>query len=136
MIDDPTKKKFLKELAKTGNIYVASMKVNISRSSHYRWKLEDKEYRQLANKAEKFGRANNCDIAEHALMLNVRDKKMDAIKYVLAHNSSRYKPKRINNVTIEHISGTKTPPEPKITFEDILYEAAEKTKRMREEGSL
>lgn len=101
MIDEVTKRKFIKELAKSGNVYIAAMKTGIDRSTHYRWKKADKEYRKIASQAEKHGRANNCDIAEHALMLNVKDKKMDAIKYVLGFNSRRYKPKK-RHVIIEH----------------------------------
>lgn len=67
MIDEPTKRKFLKELEKSGNVYLASLKVGIHRDSHYRWKKEDKEYRKLSILlAEKIGRENNCDVAEHA----------------------------------------------------------------------
>ncbi len=101
MIDEDTKRKFIKELAKNGNVYVAAMKTGIDRSSHYRWKKEDKDYRKVASQAEKHGRANNCDIAEHALMIKVKEKDINSIKYLLGHNSPRYKPKK-RHVIIEH----------------------------------
>lgn len=93
MIDLETKKKLLKEIAKSGNVSLSCMKVNVDRSTFYEWKKTDKEFRKEAGEALKLGRENNCDIAEHALMLNVKDKKMDAIKYVLSHQSKTYKPK-------------------------------------------
>jgi hypothetical protein len=132
MIDDDTKQKFIKELAKSGNVYVASLKAGINRDSHYRWKREDKEYRRIATLAERLGRENNCDVAEHALMVNVKEKKMDAIKYVLSHNSKRYKPKRTSNVVIEHRTGTKILPISEKTFEDLLHDQALLNKKRRE----
>ena len=118
MIDEDTKHKFLKELAKSGNVYIASMKIGIHRDSHYRWKKEDKEYAKQATLAEKRGRENNCDVAEHALMINVKEKKMDAIKYVLSHNSPKYRIKRDSKVILEH--RTNKVDKAQITFEDIL----------------
>jgi hypothetical protein len=92
MIDLETKEKLLKEIEKSGNVYLSCMKTGIDKATFYRWK-DDKEFRKKANEAVKRGRENNCEIAEHALMMNVKDKKMDAIKYVLSHQSKIYKPK-------------------------------------------
>lgn len=101
MIDGETKQKLLQEIEKVGNVYSSCLKIGINKATYYRWKKEDKEFSKLAIKAEKTGRENMCDIAEHALMQNVKERKMDAIKYALAHNSTRYKPK-IRKVIIEH----------------------------------
>lgn len=101
MIDPKTKQKLIRELEKSGNVYLACLKLGVDRSTYYRWRNESKKFKSLSDKAMRTGRENNCDIAEHALMLNVKDKKMDAIKYVLSHNSTRYKPK-IRKVIIEH----------------------------------
>ncbi len=101
MIDGETKQKLLQEIEKVGNVYSSCLKIGVNKATYYRWKKEDKEFAKLAIKAEKTGRENMCDIAEHALMQNVKEKKMDAIKYVLGHNSTRYKPK-IRKVIIEH----------------------------------
>lgn len=92
MIDLETKEKLLKEIEKSGNVYLSCMKIGIDKATFYRWK-DDKEFRRKANEAVKRGRENNCEIAEHALMMNVKEKKMDAIKYVLSHQSKIYKPK-------------------------------------------
>lgn len=101
MIDGETKQKLLQEIEKVGNVYSSCLKIGVNKATYYRWKKEDKEFSKLASRAEKTGRENMCDIAEHALMQNVKERKMDAIKYALAHNSTRYKPK-IRKVIIEH----------------------------------
>ena len=98
MIDDKTKRKLLRELEKSGNIYFSCARIGVERSAFYRWHSSDEEFKKLADLAVNRGRENNCDIAEQALLLNVKEKRMDAIKYVLGHNSPRYK----ENVIIWH----------------------------------
>lgn len=93
MIDGKTRNKLLEELEKSGNVYLSCLKIGINKATYYRWRENDKTFRKQADKAIRNGRGNMCDVAEHALMMNVKDKKMDAIKYVLSHNSPRYKPK-------------------------------------------
>ena len=40
MIDDRTKQALLAELAKSGNVYFACAKTNVSRAAYYRWRNE------------------------------------------------------------------------------------------------
>lgn len=120
MIGQEIKNKFLIELEKSGNIHYSCAKVNISRNTYYRWRSNDIQFRKQANKALCLGKENMCDIAEQALMLCIKDKKLEAIKYALSHNSPRYRANiKPSRVIIEHISGKKeeTPP---ITIEDII----------------
>jgi hypothetical protein len=102
MIDDKTKIKLLKELEKTGNIYVACLKVGIGRTTYYRWLADDTGFKTRANKALKYGRANMTDISEHSLVMLIKDKDFPAIKYWLSHNSKIYKPKTTSKVILEH----------------------------------
>lgn len=120
MISDETKEKLLSELEKTGNIYVSCSKVGINRSTYHRWKKEDQRFRKRAERAERDGRANLCDIAEHALLIKVKEKDMTAIKYALGHNSPRYKPKRADRFTIVHETGGKAAKVPPFTIEDVI----------------
>lgn len=94
MIDDSTKTRFLKELEKSGNVFLSCLKMNIHRSTYYRWKKEDKNFRKKATEAEGHGRENNVDIGEHSLMKKVREGDLGAIKYLLSYNSPRYRPKK------------------------------------------
>ncbi len=124
MVDDKTKQKLLKELEKSGNVWSSCLKLNVHRSTYYRWKETDKEFRRLANTAERHGRENMCDIAKHALMLNVKDKKMEAIKYVLSHLDPPFKRKQTSNVVILHKKDI-IPPVPQKTLEDLFDELAD-----------
>jgi hypothetical protein len=102
MIDDETKTKLLDELEKTGIVYSACTKVGVAPKTFYRWKQDDPAFRKLANAAVAIGRKNIVDYAEHSLLSLVKDKDLNAVKYVLAHNSARYKPK-YTKVILEHV---------------------------------
>jgi hypothetical protein len=102
MIDDKTKYKLLKELEKSGNVFLSCLRVGVDRSTYYRWFDADKEFRKLAGQAVRRGRENNCDIAKHALMIKVKEKDMGAIKYVLSNNDPAYRRKQTSNVVIVH----------------------------------
>lgn len=130
MIDEPVKQKLLNELEKSGNVYLACLKLNIGRATYYRWKKDDADFRKRAMHAQRQGRENMVDIAEHALMLNVKDKKMDAIKYVLSNNSKIYKPKRTSKVILEHHTDAKKGEKPQVTYEDIIL----KEEQLAQEG--
>ena len=124
MIDDELKNKLVGEIAKSGNVYFSCNRVGIGKSSYYRWKKEDPEFNRSAELAVREGIENNCDVAEHALMLKIKDKDINAIKYQLSHNSPRYMPKHNKTVRIEHVVkrqeviATKN----KDVFDDILEE--------------
>ncbi len=119
MIDHESKQKLLQELEKTGIVFSACLKSGIDKSTYYRWLEKDKGFSKQAKRAVRLGRTNIIDIAEHALLLNVKDKKMDAIKYVLSHNSPRYRQKTDSKVTIQHFS-KKEGVEKRYTFTDLM----------------
>ena len=102
MIDKEIKEKLIKELEKSGNVFFSCMKFNIHRSTYYRWKKDDRNFKSKANDAVRLGIENNCDVAEWALMANIKEKEMGAIKYYLGHNSQRYKPNKSSTVVFKH----------------------------------
>lgn len=120
MIDDETKNKLIKELEKSGNVYLSCLRVGIDHSTYYRWIRNDKNFRNRANQAIRLGRENNCDIAIHALMLKVKDGDLGSIKYYLGHNSPIYKQKQISNVVILHRKEDPNAGVPIKTIEDLF----------------
>jgi len=145
MVDDETKTKLIEELEKNGNVSIACMKTGVHRSSFYRWKEEDKEFAEKAILAERYGRENNCDIAEHSLMINVKEKKMEAIKYLLSHNHPMYMLQKAdrNETIIRHQKGLTEAEEKEIVKkynEEDLVKQVEYTdmmeKKFQETGEL
>lgn len=119
MIDDKTKKLLLKEVEKNGNVSLSCAKIGVDKSTFYRWH-ENKSFKKKAEHAIKRGRETNCDFAESSLMVLVKQRKLEAIKYLLGHNDPRYK----RNTTDYKFSYEKiTPPIPiQRTLEDLLDE--------------
>lgn len=101
MIDNVTKKQFLRELEKTGNVYFSCQKTGISRATVYRWKDNDRDFRARLRKSLRCGRDNMNDIAEHVLGLKIKEKDTNAIKYWLSHNHPNYRLKR-HKIVMEH----------------------------------
>jgi len=93
MIEEEVKKKLIEELRKEGNVFIACAKVGIDRTTPYRWEKEDKRFKKLFREAIRLGRESTCEIAEHSLMIAIKNGNLGAIKYLLSHNSGRYKRK-------------------------------------------
>ena len=102
MIRNKTKRKLLNEIQKFGNVYLSCLKIGISRATYYRWKQEDEKFKKEAEEAERVGRENICDVAEHSLLQNIKNKDQRAIEFTLTHNSEKYKRNQTTNVVIVH----------------------------------
>lgn len=120
MIEEKTKQKLLKELEKIGNILMSCLKYGIDRSTFYRWKESDPEFKEKAEAAIQHGRENICDIAEHGLVRKLKEADMNAIKYTLSHNSKHYQQKRTSKVILEHRKNVLNTEEEPITVETIF----------------
>ena len=90
MLSNKTKNDLLTELEKNGNVSLSCAKIGMDKSTFYRW-LKNKAFKKRAELAIDHGRETNCDIAESSLIVQVKKGRMDAIKYLLSHNSPRYK---------------------------------------------
>lgn len=80
----------LEHLEKTPIIQFACEKTGVSRATFYRWKLDDKEFAEKADKALQEGVALMNDYAESQLISSIRDKNMTAIIYWLKHRHKEY----------------------------------------------
>lgn len=101
MINEKERQKLLKELERTGNVGISCLKLGIHRSTYYRWRKADKWFKKKADEMLRHGRESNVDIAEQALMLQVKKGNFPAIRYVLSRLSQRYKPQE-RKITISH----------------------------------
>ncbi len=87
------KASMVEQLQRTPIIQVACEKLNISRSSHYRWCKEDKDYEKKINAAVGDGIFLVNDLAESQLISAVKDRDMRAITLWLRSNHPRYRQK-------------------------------------------
>ncbi len=84
---------FLNELRKIPIIQVACEKVGLSRTSIYRWKDEDPEFKKEMEQAMKDGESFVNDMSESQLLTLIKEKDWSAISFWLRHHHSAYKNK-------------------------------------------
>ncbi len=91
MISKADKEKILKSLSENPFITVACKKAGIARATFYRLKDTDDDFFQEVNKAMSQGRDLICEVAESNLIKRSKEGNVEACKYILRHNSRRYK---------------------------------------------
>lgn len=93
MADDKTEKhkaEIIEQLRKIPIIQIVVERVGIARCTFYRWKAEDKDFREKVNQATKEGRGLITDLAESQLINNIKNGNMTGIIFWLKNNDSRY----------------------------------------------
>ena len=85
---------FLKLLADSPFVDHAAKQAGIARSTVYRWMKDNPEFRKAVEKAKKGGRVHMVELGEIMLLKKVKEGDVSAIKFLLTHNSKRYRPKR------------------------------------------
>lgn len=84
------KQAFLEQLKRTPTIETACQKVNIARSTVYRWVRESGKFEKQIDDSLAQGRTFMSDIAESQLFSLIGDKKIEAIRLYLSTHNSRY----------------------------------------------
>src|SRR3989339_708423 len=78
-------------------VHVSCKNTGISRATYYRWKKEDKEFDELAEKAREAGALLINDMAESQLVAAIRDRNMTAIIFWLKNHHHTYSDKVLHN---------------------------------------
>ncbi len=84
------KDKLIECLKTTPIIQVACQKIGISRATYYRWRIEDSDFKKLADSALKSGCNFINDLAESQLISLIKDKNPTMIIYWLNHHHMAY----------------------------------------------
>lgn len=80
----------LEQLQKTPIVQVCCEKLNISRSTYYRWRDESSEFAKQADKALAEGVALINDLTESQLLSAIKNGNISSIFYWLNHRHSAY----------------------------------------------
>lgn len=91
MKKDRTKTLFLEQIRKIPIIQVACEKVGVARSSVYRWRDEDEEFRKSLKEALAEGEALINEMSESQLISLIRDKSWQAISFWLRKRNPKFK---------------------------------------------
>ena len=84
---------FLGELKKVPIVQVACERVGVSRNSVYRWKREDKDFKEDMEQALAEGEALVNDMSESQLLTLIKEKNWSAISFLLRHRNPKFKDK-------------------------------------------
>lgn len=80
----------IEQLKKTPVVQVACEKMNIGRSTFYRWKNQDKEFSKAVDESVQEGTDFVSDLAESRLIEAIRDRNLRAVLFWLRSHSTRY----------------------------------------------
>jgi hypothetical protein len=92
------KQMIVEQLKKTPIVQVVCEKVGVGRSTYYRWRSEDAEFKKQTDLALKEGFLLVNDLAESQLVGAIRDRNLTAIIYWLKHHHPIYE----NRLEITH----------------------------------
>jgi hypothetical protein len=96
------KREILKHLEDNSLVSIACSKVGISRSTYYRWREEDPDFKKATAVALETGIAKMNDYVVSKLLENIKDNNQPAIAYWLRFNHPRYKPEVLRLVIEEN----------------------------------
>lgn len=93
MITEKEKNQLIDNLRQMPIIESACRKSNISRTTFYRWKKDDKEFAKAAEESMTEGEGLISDLSENQLISLIRDGNFQAIQFWLKHRSKKYSEK-------------------------------------------
>ena len=131
---EENKSKLIELLQKTPIVQVVCEKSGVSRATYYRWRSEDKKFKEESDKALKEGIEMINDMAESQLLSSIRDKNMTAIIFWLKNHHQSYIPKLEISSDQNQLRDDLTPDEEAIVKEALLLSGVIKEKPIKENG--
>ena len=90
MISEKDKEALLAQLQKSPVVSIACQKLNISRSTYYRWRKEDQDFQEQADQIMRDGILMINDLAESQLMNLIKEKNITSIIFWLKTHHPTY----------------------------------------------
>lgn len=97
------------QLKKTPIVQVVCEKTGVGRSTYYRWRKEDSDFKKATNKALKEGSLLVNDLAESQLISAIKDKNLTAIIFWLKYHHPAYTTRVELRGSVDHKMETLTP---------------------------
>ena len=91
MKKDKVRDTFLEHLRKVPIVQVACEKVNVSRTSVYRWREADPDFAKAMDEALEEGEGLVNDMSESQLLTLIREKNFAAISFWLRHRNRKFR---------------------------------------------
>ncbi len=121
-VNEKAKAELLEILSKNPILQPACDRCGISRATYFRWKADDKKFKEEADKAIVEGRILVSELSESKLLSAIKNENLGAIKFWLQNNDPRYAQKLITTgeVTVIHKELT---PEQEASIKEALMHA-------------
>ena len=119
MKKDRIKTLFLEQIRKIPIIQVACEKIGVARSSIYRWKDEDEEFRKALEEALVEGETLINEMSESQLVSLIREKSWQAISFWLRKRNPKFKDRVEVTGSIETPQDELSPEQQKIVTEAL-----------------
>lgn len=113
------KDRVLENLRKTPIVQIACERAGIGRATYYRWRNEDKKFKEEADKATRDGEEFINDMSETQIISLIKEKNWSAISFWLKHHHPRYTNKIEVEATIKNLEEELTP-EQKLVVKEAL----------------
>ena len=110
---------FLEQIRKIPIVQVACEKAGIARSSVYRWRDEDEEFRKKLEEALAEGEALVNDMGESQLLSLIREKSWQAISFWLRHRNPKFRDRVEINANIQAPQNELTPEQQEVVNEAL-----------------
>lgn len=90
MKSSKAREKVLEWLRQIPIVQIASERAGVGRATFYRWKKQNPEFSQAADKAMKEGESLINDLSESQIISLIKDRRLPAIRLWLNHHHERY----------------------------------------------
>lgn len=117
---DRNKTRILEELRKVPIVELACRRIGVARSTFYRWKNDDSDFRKVADEAVAEGTSLIGDIAESQLLTLIKNGNLSAVIFWLKSRDRRYSSKMEFSGHIEHVQKRELTPDERALIEKSL----------------
>ena len=130
MKTDKTKELFLEQIRKIPIVLLACEKLKIGRTTVYRWRVEDKDFKKKLEDALTEGEENINEMSEVQLVSLIKEKSWQAVSFWLRHRHPKFQDKIEIDATIRDQNKAMTPEKKEevrraLDFAGLLMQEAE-----------
>ena len=111
---DRDKDLMLEQLRKIPIVQIACERIGVARATYYRWRSEDKAFKDESDQAMRDGELFVNDLSESQVITLIKDKNWPAISFWLRNHHPKYADKLMVEASISRVDETLSPEEEKL----------------------
>lgn len=111
---DRDKDLMLEQLRKIPIVQIACERIGVARATYYRWRSEDKAFKDESDQAMRDGELFVNDLSESQVITLIKDKNWPAISFWLRNHHPKYADKLMVEASISRVDEKLSPEEEKL----------------------